>query len=180
MLQSKGKSSYTFLAKWCKSGLQVTGQEGSWRALGISAQARLGLAFCLTIISIKSPADSSITIQAGKSHSVLIKFDFFVTVFQTVSPQCIAVLHTHTQREWFNPLWLLQLQIVFTKLNRIHNWADILQSVMLSFSHSTAGKKSAEEAKQNNWFGWLQWKWYIIATQQKLLTSSPLVFAGKS
>lgn len=26
----------------------------------------------------------------------------------------------------------------------------ILQSVTLSFSHSTAGKKSAEEAKQNN------------------------------
>lgn len=58
--------------------------------LGISGQVRLGLVFCLKSISIKSLADSSTIVQTGKSYYVLIKFYFFLTIFQNASQQHIA------------------------------------------------------------------------------------------
>lgn len=125
MSQANRQRSHALLARWCNSVLQVTGWRGTCRTLGVSGQARLGSVFCLKSPSIKSPADNSTIIQAGKSHCVLIKFHFFVTVFQTASPQCAAILHKKKKKKgWFNPLWLWQLQTVFTKLNSIRNWAD--------------------------------------------------------
>lgn len=51
-----------------------------------------------------------------------------------------------TKKGWFNPLWLLQLQIVFTKLNRIHNWADTLYKV--SHCHSVTAQLGKRELKK--------------------------------
>ena len=132
------------MAKWCKSVLQVTGWGGTCRTLDISEKSRLGLVFCLKSTSVKSPADSGTIIQAGKSHSVMIKFVFFVTVIQSVSPQCTIILHK--KRGWFNPLWLLQLRIAFTKLNRIRNWADTFSNV--SCCHSATAQLGKNTLKK--------------------------------